>query len=79
MSTWISKRQGVPARHRIDVPERATDLVSRTHALIEHAVQWPHMWHPGDRVDVTLADGGTYPGAVLSVSETTKKVLIELL
>lgn len=79
MSTWVSKNPGVPARHRIDVPERAADLVRRTHALIEHAVAWPHLWHSGDRVEVTLADGGTYPGAVLSVSDATQKVLIELL
>ncbi len=79
MSTWISKKPGQVSWHFVDVPETTSDLVSRSHALIEHAVQWPHMWRPGDRVEVTLADGDTYPAACIAGCEFTKKVLIELL
>lgn len=80
MSSMLYAHQGrATGRHAIDVPETSAEVLARSHALIEHAVDWPHMWHPGDRVHITLSDGQEYVGGVLSVSAATKKVLIELL
>lgn len=79
MSTWVSKLPGVAARHYVEVHETSAAVLGRTQALVEHPVDWPHLWHPGDRVHITLSDGEEYAGGVLAVSAVTKKVLIQLL
>lgn len=78
MSTWVYGQR--VTRHYVDVPETTEDIARRSHALVEHHVDWPHMWHPGDRVEVCLSDGALpYAAVVLAVSTSTKKVLIQLL
>jgi len=80
VSTLLSRDRGRPvARHFIEVRETAPEVLARAHPLVEHAVDWPHLWHAGDRVHLTMADGNEYVGGVLAVSSVTKKVLIQLL
>ena len=79
MNTWLYEESGrTVGRHAIDIVESAGDIVLRSFVTVEHSVAWPHMWHPGDPVTATLADGLTCPGVVLAVSEETAKVLIQL-
>lgn len=80
MSTFLGRAEGhVVARHYVEVHETSAEVLARTPALVEHPVDWPHLWHAGDRVHITLADGEEYVGGVLAVSSVTKKVLIQLL
>jgi hypothetical protein len=65
-------------RHCITVELPASVVDALPHSRMQHTVDWPHMWRPGDPVAVETADGIQYAGLVLEVSHATRAVLIEL-
>lgn len=64
--------------HDVDVDKSSCELVGAAQTRFELDVDWPHMWRTGHAVTIRTTDGHKYTGEVLSVSESTKKVLIEL-
>ena len=66
------------AAHDIIIGLTASVVEALPHCRLQHRVDWPHMWHPGDLVAVETSDGISYAGMVLDVSGRTRAVLIEL-
>ena len=75
MSTLLGTGGGC---HYVTVPLAAAVVEALPHNRLQHRVDWPHLWHPGDHVAVETSDGMRYAGMVLDVSGRTKAVLIEL-
>ena len=75
MSTLRGTGGGV---HDITVSLAADVITALPHGRMQHRVDWPHLWQPGDHVSVMSSDGQRYLGMVLDVSYATRAVLIEL-
>ena len=75
MSGILSRSGGA---HAITVDMASDVLEALPHGRLQHHVDWPHLWKPGDNVAILSSDDRRYVGMVLDVSMVRKTILIEL-
>jgi len=73
-----SRLSAAGGSHAITVDMPSGVLDSLPYGRLQHRVDWPHLWKPGDNVSILSSDDRRYVGMVLDVSMVKKTILIEL-